>query len=72
MAKIPFGTSCPGKFHLVTKSKINQGDPEFPLPGGTFSNPGQGTEILYILLAWPKNKSNNNNKNNKAKQPKKI
>ena len=36
MAKIPFGTSCPGKLHLVTKSKINQGDSELPLQGVQF------------------------------------
>ena len=49
MAKIPFGTSCLGKLHLVTKSKINRGDSELPLQGGTVSNPGSGTEILYAL-----------------------
>ena len=54
MAKIPFGTSCPGKLHLVTKSKINQEDSELPLQGDTVSNPGPGTEILYALLACPK------------------
>ena len=71
MAKIPFGTGCPGKLHLITKSKINQGD-WASTAGGKVSKPGPETEILHALQHGLKNKSNNNNKSNKAKQPKKI
>lgn len=48
MAKITFGTSCPGRLHLVTKSKVNQGN-SASTAGGTVSNLGPGTEILYAL-----------------------
>ena len=53
MAKIPFGTGCPGKLHLITKAKINQGDSELPLQGESFQ-PWSRNWDPVCLVAWPK------------------